>query len=704
MRLSSLLIPCLLATQMATADIIINNGDAVGEGFNDPTITTPAGGNAAHTLGQARLNAFRHAAMLVDSMLSSPVTIQVDAEMNPLDGGTDWAVLGGASPTDIIINFPGAPYINTWYVAALANALSGIDQSPSNDDIEAEFNSAVDGDVVLGTYHWYYGYDKPPIPAVEFLPTVQHEIIHGLGFLTLLNEFGQRHAGFNDAYMLHLEDHDNVPSDFPSMSDSERAAAMVDTGNLHWVGPNVRAAAPGILVEGIDNRDTADHVWMYAPPIYEPGSSTSHFDIDLSPDELMEPYLTDNPDTTLAAALLKDIGWTISSTAPSLPQIDLVTTAIITGSVNPGASPTSLQITATNNSGNTVANPTIELVIPANVSISNPLASSGSCIVLGSLLRCDLYSLAPSTNGTVTLNATVSDGTETTLAFNLSSPLFDTAMANNQASVVINPPAIAPNITITDAQAQEGNAGDTSVLTYIVSLSAATNVNVSVDYALTENSATSGIDYTDASGTLIIPAGSSSAAIPVSLIPDDIIENDETFSITLSNPSSGNIAQANAVGTILNDDFLYVSVSNASINEGNSGQTPTLSFDVTLNNSYTSDVTIDYRTFDVTASSASDYSAAIDTLTIPAGETNGVIPVTVVGDDVYESNETLTLRLSNPSSPAILVQDSAIGTLLNDDPAPTPPPIFSGGGGGGSMGLLLVGLLPLLFRRRVTLQ
>jgi uncharacterized protein YcfL len=304
----------------------------------------------------------------------------------------------------------------------------------------------------------------------------------------------------------------------------------------------------------------------------------------------------------------------------------------------------------------------------------------------------------------VTLNATINDGAETALTFNLSSPLFDTAMANNQSSIVINPPAFVPNISIADAQVQEGNTGDSSSLSFIVSLNAATTVDVNVDYALTENSATSGNDYVDTSGTLTISAGSTSASLPVTIIPDNDIEADETLTVTLSNAVGGNLVQANATGTILNDDNLLVSVSNASINEGNAGQTSTLSFTVSLNNSYSQDVSVEYRTFDVTASSASDYTSTMGTLTIPAGDTNGIIPVTVIGDDDYESNETLTLRLSNPSSPAILDQDSAIGTLINDDAAPPPPPSSSGGGGGGSMGLLLIGLLPILLRRRKSLQ
>jgi hypothetical protein len=269
MRRITLLSLLLLACQPVLAEIIINNGDAVSEGFNDPTITSPTGGNAANTRGQARLNAFRHAAMLMDGLVSSAVPIEVDATMDPLPGDATGAVLGGASPTGAYTDTPNVPLADTLYVAALANALAGTDLDATTSEINAVFNSDIDGDIVLGTSRWYYGYTPTANPTLDFVTVVKHEIIHGLGFLTFVDSNGQRLADLNDAYMVHLEDHDAVTTDFPSMTDTERAAALIDDGNLHWTGFNVRTSA-NMLTDG----RTGNHVHMYAPIVYQPGSST----------------------------------------------------------------------------------------------------------------------------------------------------------------------------------------------------------------------------------------------------------------------------------------------------------------------------------------------------------------------------------------------------------------------------------------------
>ena len=44
------------------AQIAIINNNAAGVGFNDPTPAAPIGGNPGTTVGEQRLNAFRHAA------------------------------------------------------------------------------------------------------------------------------------------------------------------------------------------------------------------------------------------------------------------------------------------------------------------------------------------------------------------------------------------------------------------------------------------------------------------------------------------------------------------------------------------------------------------------------------------------------------------------------------------------------------------
>jgi len=308
----------------AATTITIINKDDPGEGFNDPAPFMPVGGNTATTLGQARLNAFQYAANIWGRLISSTVPILVEANMDPLGGGANSATLGGTSPVTAHMNFPGAPRLNTWYVAALANKLSGADLNPapssvtSDSDMDAVFNSDLDGDTVLGTSHWYYGLDgNPPTGNIDFVSTVLHEIGHGLGFLTLVDQpTGQKAKGFDDAFMVFLENHGATPPDYPSMTNAQRVIASTAGPNLHWTGLNVVAARGG-------------QVEMYAPNPAEPGSSVAHFSTTLTPDELMEPFANGpSHNVGLAAQLFADIGW--GTIAPEL-LLDLNATSFTTG-------------------------------------------------------------------------------------------------------------------------------------------------------------------------------------------------------------------------------------------------------------------------------------------------------------------------------------------------------------------------------------
>lgn len=81
----------------ASVTIVINNIDGAGEGFNDPTVAAPVGGNAGTTLGQQRLIAFQHAASIWGATLDSNQTIVIQAAFNPLGAG----ILGSAGTTFI---------------------------------------------------------------------------------------------------------------------------------------------------------------------------------------------------------------------------------------------------------------------------------------------------------------------------------------------------------------------------------------------------------------------------------------------------------------------------------------------------------------------------------------------------------------------------------------------------------------------------
>ena len=108
-------------------------------------------------------------------------------------------------------------------------------------------------------------------------------------------------------------------------------------------------------------------------------------------------------------------------------------------------------------------------------------------------------------------------------------------------------------ISVSDARVEEA-AG--AVLAFAVTLSRSASSQITINYATSDGSATAGADYTAASGILTIESGSSSGRIEVDIIDDEHNEGSESFTVTLSNPSSGDLTDASATGTITNHDAL----------------------------------------------------------------------------------------------------------------------------------------------------
>jgi hypothetical protein len=72
--------------------------------------------------------------------------------------------------------------------------------------------------------------------------------------------------------------------------------------------------------------------------------------------------------------------------------------------------------------------------------------------------------------------------------------------------------------------------------TVIATLSAASDVMVTVDYATSDGTAEAGSDYVAASGTLTFAPGQMSQTFTVTVNNDTSDEPDETVNLTLSNP------------------------------------------------------------------------------------------------------------------------------------------------------------------------
>ena len=160
-------------------------------------------------------------------------------------------------------------------------------------------------------------------------------------------------------------------------------------------------------------------------------------------------------------------------------------------------------------------------------------------------------------------------------------------------------------------------------------------------------------------------------------------------SVTITLPET---TDCNAAGAICTDDERMlshttsvrvegppaISVSDSTVQEADGA---VLAFTAILSHASSRTVTVDYATSDGTAVAGSDYTAASGTITFNAGDTSQTVQVTVLTDSEDESDETLTLTLSNPSQATL---DDAIGTgtikdgesssgAENDPPADDPP-------------------------------
>lgn len=252
----------LAALPAGAANILINNVDAPGVGFNDTTPAAPVGGNPGTTLGQQRTIVFQLAADLWGAVLDSPVDIVVQSTFQPLACSPTSGVLGAAGTIQIFAFGappPGAAAF-TWYHVALANKLAGVDLAPGPpdpgllvppfaDDIVAFFNGdiGVNPNCLTGV-DWYYGLDNnAPASTIDLLNVVMHEFAHGLGFSEFVDEgTGGLFFGLPDIYSLFM--YDTTQGLFwDQMTDAQRLASQVNTGNLVWGGANVTGAAPMVL-------------------------------------------------------------------------------------------------------------------------------------------------------------------------------------------------------------------------------------------------------------------------------------------------------------------------------------------------------------------------------------------------------------------------------------------------------------------------
>ncbi len=225
------------------------------------------------------------------------------------------------------------------------------------------------------------------------------------------------------------------------------------------------------------------------------------------------------------------------------------------------------------------------------------------------------------------------------------------------------------SVMINDVLLREGNSGSFKAV-FTVQLSEVSDETVTVRYATVNATATSGVDYKSANGTLTFAPGQTTKTFTILVTGDKLAEATEFFDVLFESSDNVDLVRDTARVTIVdNDPIPSLSINSVSMKEG-TGSGADAVFTVKLSKASGAPVTVHYSSLDGTAAAGSDYDQTSGTLTFAPGQTTQTVKVHVTGDSLSEANETFQVLLSDATNATIRTSIGK-GTIKNDDKAPS---------------------------------
>ncbi len=469
-----------------------------------------------------------------------------------------------------------------------------------------------------------------------------------------------------------ITDNDGAPTlsiDSPSVTEGDSGST-----NLEFTVTLSAASGRQVTVdwaEGTGGTATsgADYTAITGGALtFTAGTTSQTFNVSVTGDVLDESNET-------VVVTLSNAGNAAISTASGTGTItdnDATPTAITLtvddSSVGEGAGATTITVTAT-------VDGTTRFAAATTVTVSVAGSGTATAVDFAAVADFDIEIAAGAASRAGTFTLTPTDDTEDETDETITVSGASGGLMVNPATISLTDNDGAPSLSIDSPSVTEGDSGSKN-LTFTVTLSPASGQQVTVDYAdAGTGTATSGMDYTAITGdTLTFAAGTTSRTFNVSVTGDVLNEVNETVVVTLSGATNATISTASGTGTGTitdNDGAPTLSIDSPSVTEGDSGS-KNLEFTVTLSAASGRQVTVAWAEgTGGTATSGTDYTAIIGgTLTFTAGTTSRTFDVSVTGDVLDESNETVVVTLSGATN-ATISTASGTGTITDDDDAPT---------------------------------
>lgn len=180
--------------------------------------------------------------------------------------------------------------------------------------------------------------------------------------------------------------------------------------------------------------------------------------------------------------------------------------------------------------------------------------------------------------------------------------------------------------------------------------------------------ATPDVDFRNASGVITFRPGQTSKTITLDVYEDGIDEGSELAYVELDPATAlnGGVFDGRGVLTITDDEAATITLSNATVTEGDSGNVDA-TFTISLSMPFYQAFTVDYATTNGTATAGLDYVAQSGTVSFPKGTTQRTVTVPVIGDVLDEPNETFRLTVSGSTGPDSGASRVATATITDDD-------------------------------------
>ena len=239
--------------------------------------------------------------------------------------------------------------------------------------------------------------------------------------------------------------------------------------------------------------------------------------------------------------------------------------------------------------------------------------------------------------------------------------------------------------SVGDASVVEGDSGAPRKLRIPITISNPAASEITVDYTIDEGSATAPEDVDAKVGvtrTLKFKPNSSGTMpttrmITVKVLPDISVEDNETLTVTLSNPTGGyTVGRETGTGTIVDDDgdstVQAVAITGSSSCEGDSSaRGDKAGYQVSLRNPAATDTEVTVVVVDGTATGGVDYQAVPKPkkLKFKTGQVQKAVTLTVFADLVSEPDENVNASISTSPVPVLSNTASADVLILNDDEA-----------------------------------